>query len=319
MNGTKKMLSIVVPAYNEQENVRPLYTKLKDVLGQLGTEYEIIFIDDGSTDGTFGDLKEIASKDKSFKVIRFKRNFGQSAAISAGFRHAKGDVIITLDADLQNNPEDIPKLIDKLNEGCDVVCGWRKKRDDPLFRKRIPSHISNWLASRITGISIHDFGCSLRVYKKQVIKDLEVYGEMHRYIPALARIEGYSVAEVEVSHQRRKKGKTKYNISRIFKGMSDLITLTFIEKFGSRPGHIFSSLGMLVFGLGIMLLAYLVAYDILNPLFNLPNRTLFFVSILMMLSGIQFVTIGILSEMIARVRYEIEDKKFYKIKEIINQ
>lgn len=319
MSGMKKMLSIVIPTYNEQENVRLLYTKLKNVLNRLKIRHEIIFIDDGSTDKTFKNLKEIASKDKSLKIIKFKRNFGQSAAISAGFRHAKGDVIITLDADLQNNPADIPKLLNKLNKGYDVVCGWRKKRDDPFFKKRVPSAISNWLASKITGLKIHDFGCTLRAYKKRVIKDLEVYGEMHRYIPALAKIEGYSVAEVEVSHQRRKKGRTKYNILRIFKGMSDLITLTFVEKFGTRPGHIFSSLGIFISFFGFVLLSYLIILDRLDPSFNLPNRTLLFVSILMMLSGIQFITIGVLSEMITRVRYEIEDKKFYKIKEIINQ
>lgn len=318
MSGTKK-LSILVPAYNEQENVKPLYTKIKNVLNSLKIKHEIIFIDDGSTDRTFNNLKEIASEDRSLKIIRFKRNFGQSAAISAGFRHTKGDVIITLDADLQNNPDDIPKLLKKLNQGHDVVCGWRKKRDDPLFRKRIPSHISNWIASKITGLKIHDFGCTLRAYRKQVVGDLKIYGEMHRYIPALAKIEGYSVAEVEVSHQRRKKGRTKYGISRIFKGMSDLITLVFVEKFGTRPGHIFGSFGMLVSFFGFILLACLAILDRLDPSFNLPNRTLLFVSILMMLSGIQFITLGILSEMITRVRYEIEDKKFYKIKEIINR
>ena len=315
----KKMLSIVVPAYNEQENVKPLYTQLKKVSNHLRARHEIIFIDDGSTDRTFKNLKEIASRDRSLKIISFKRNFGQSAAISAGFRHAKGDVIITLDADLQNNPADIPKLLNKLKKGNDLVCGWRKKRHDHLFRKRIPSHISNWLASKITGVKIHDFGCTLRAYKRQVIKDLEVYGEMHRYIPALAKIEGYSVAEVEVSHQRRKKGKTKYGRWRIFKGMSDLITLTFVKKFGARPGHIFSSLGLSIFGLGFLLLGFLIGYDIYDPSFNLPNRTLLFISIMMVLSGVQFITIGILSEMITRVRYEVEHKKFYKIKKIINQ
>ena len=313
------MLSIVVPTYNEEENVRPLYTQLKETLNQLKTDHEIIFIDDGSSDKTFNILEELASGDKFLKVIKFKRNFGQSAAISAGFRYARGDVIITLDADLQNNPADIPKLLKKLEEGYDVVCGWRKERDDPLFRKKIPSNVSNWLASKISGLEIHDFGCTLRVYRKEVVKDLKLYGELHRYIPALAKNDGYSVTEVEVSHQRRKKGKTKYGISRLFKGTSDLITLSFIEKFGSRPGHVFSSSGMLVFGLGILLLASLVAYDIYDPSFNLPNRTLLFISILMLLSGIQFITIGVLSEMITRIRYEVMNKKFYKIKKIINQ
>ncbi|MDI6825957.1 MAG: glycosyltransferase family 2 protein [Candidatus Aenigmarchaeota archaeon] len=309
------MLSVVIPAYNEEENIKLLYGKLKQVLDKLKQKYEIIFVDDGSEDKTFSVLSKLAKLDRKLRIIRFKRNFGQSAAISAGFQHAKGNIIITLDADLQNDPSDIPKLLENLSKGYDIVCGWRKKRKDPFFTKKLPSTFSNWVASKLTGLKIHDFGCTLRAYKKEVVKDMDVYGEMHRYIPALARLDGYSVTEVEVKHHSRKRGKTKYNIFRIFKGLSDLVTLVFIEKFGTRPGHIFISAGVLSGFVGFLILSGLIIHQ---KIYNVPTivRPLLYISIIMMFGGVQFVTFGILSEMITKLRYEIKGK-FYKIKEII--
>jgi len=311
------MLSVVIPTFNEEENVKLLYSQLKKVLVKLKKKYEIVFVDDGSQDETFNILSELAKSDKKLKIIRFRRNFGQSAAISAGFQYAKGNVIITLDADLQNDPSDIPKLLKKLNQGYDVVCGWRKKRKDPFFTKKLPSMFSNWIASKLTELKIHDFGCTLRAYKKEVVEYIDVYGEMHRYIPALAKLDGYSITEVEVKHQQRKRGKTKYNILRIFKGLSDLLTLIFLEKFGTRPGHIFISSGVLSVFVGFFILLGLIIHQ---KIYNIPTiaRPLLYISIIMMIGGVQFVTFGILSEIITKLRYEIRGK-FYKIKKIVNK
>jgi len=310
------MLSIVIPAYNEEENVNLLYDKLEKVLRNLDGKKEIIFVDDGSNDRTFKFLKQISARDKSVRVIRFTRNFGQSAAISAGFKECKGDVVVTLDADLQNDPEDIPKLLKKLDEGFDVVCGWRRKRKDPFFSKKIPSLFSNWLASKMTGLKVHDSGCTLRAYRKPVVKELNLYGEMHRFIPALAMLNGYSVAEVEVKHNPRKFGKTKYKMLRLFKGLSDLITIAFIERYGARPGHIFTSFGVSISAIGSVALLYLLVDGLLHWV-NIM-RPAFYISILLVMAGIQFITIGILSEMITRVRYEVSGRKFFNIREKIN-
>lgn len=310
------MLSIVIPLYNEEENIEPLYADLKRVLDGIGQEYEIIVVDDGSTDKSFDILKEIATKDSKLRIIRFKRNFGQSTAMSAGFQNAKGDVIVTLDADLQNDPSDIPNLLSELDKGYDVVCGWRKERKDPFFTKRLPSLFSNWLAHLLYNLKIHDSGCTLRAYRKEVVKDLSLYGEMHRYIPFLLAFEGNSVGEVEVKHSPRKYGKTKYNFLRLLKGISDLFTLIFIEKFGTRPGHIFGSLGITISAVSSLILAYLL---FIGLAYNANiNRPIFYISLIMIIVGIQTITFGFLSEVITRMRYDLEGKKFYKIKEIVN-
>ena len=311
------MLSVVIPTYNEENNVNPLYLTVKSVFNNLNEKYEIIFVDDGSIDNTFKNLKKIANTDKKVKIIRFDKNYGQSAALSAGFKDSKGNIIITLDSDLQNDPADIPKLLKKLNEGFDVVCGWRKKRFDNISKK-FPSIISNFLASHLMGLRIHDFGCTLRVYRKKVVDDMSVYGEIHRYIPALAMLDGYSVTEMEVKHHSRKYGKSKYKTFRILKGLSDLIILAFLKWFGTRPTYVFSILGITVSMIGVLSLLYLLLTALIRLNFNVFNRISFFISILMILSGIQFIIMSILSDMITKITYEIKRKKFYKIKEIVN-
>jgi glycosyltransferase involved in cell wall biosynthesis len=310
------MLSIVIPTYNEEKNVKLVYIQLKSVLKDLRKKYEIIFVDDGSTDETFDILKKLAKTDRNLKIIRFKRNFGQSAAISAGFQKCRGDVIISMDADLQNNPSDIPNLLKKL-DNYDIVCGWRKKRNDPLVSKRLPSLLSNWLASKLTDVRIHDFGCTLRAYKKQVIQDLCIYGEMHRYIPAIAYQYGYSIGEIEVKHNPRKFGITKYKTNRLFKGLSDLLTIAFIERYGMKPAHLFSSLGIISFVLGSLVLLTLIFISLIYWGTSIIRPALY-VSLILILGGIQFVTFGLLSEMITRVRYEMGGKKFYKIDRTVN-
>ena len=310
------MLSVVIPAYNEERNVKPLYKALKKTLDVLHQKYEIIFIDDGSTDNTFLILKQIAKKDKRVRVIRFKRNFGQSAGLAAGFDYARGNIVVTMDADFQNHPSDIPKLLRGLDKA-DIVCGWRKERKDALVSKRIPSWISNFLARRLTKVKIHDFGCTLRAYKKEVIKDLEIYGELHRYIPALAKAAGYSVTEMVVKHSARKHGRTKYRMNRLFKGVSDLLTLTFLERFGTRPAHLFNSFGLLSFFVGSAILLTLVINTLIHWGTSIV-RPLLYLSIVLIFGGIQFITLGLISEMITKLRYELAGKKFYKIREIIN-
>ncbi|WP_025270424.1 glycosyltransferase family 2 protein [Hippea sp. KM1] len=310
------MISVVVPVYNEKDNVGLLYEKIKDVMTKNGYDHEIIFVDDGSSDGTFDELKRIADKDKQFKVIRFRRNFGQTAAMAAGFDYAHGEIIVSLDGDLQNDPEDIPKLINKLNEGYDVVSGWRKKRQDEPKRVFL-SKVANRLISKITRVELHDYGCSLKAYRACVAKNLHMYGEMHRFIPALANIYGASIAEVEVNHHPRKFGKSKYNLSRTFRVIVDLILVYFMQKFMTRPIHFFGIVGFFMFFLGFLIDGYLAVQKIFFGV-SLSNRPLLLLGVLLILTGINLIGIGIISEILTRIYYESQDKKIYNIRTILN-
>jgi len=313
----KKMLySVIVPAYNEEDCILPLYNKLKDVLVDLGT-HEIIFVDDGSTDQTFLKLQKCAEMNKQVKIVKFRRNFGQSAALTAGFDHACGDVIITIDADLQNDPDDIPKMLEELREGYDVICGWRKHRNDRFLRKKVPSRVFNWFCRKISGQNIHDFGSTLRVYKRQVVKNISVYGELHRFIPVLAAWKGYKVSEIEVKHHPRKYGKTKYGGGRLIRGLLDILTVYFLEKYLSRPMHLFGTLGILSVALGTAIGIYL---SILRIFFGVPlsDRPLLLLAVLMVVFGVQFLTLGLIGEMMTRNRYETSNKKPYDIEVSVN-
>ncbi|WP_035586861.1 glycosyltransferase family 2 protein [Hippea jasoniae] len=310
------MISVVVPVYNEKDNVKLLYEKIKDVMVKNGYEHEIIFVDDGSNDGTFDVLKEIAKKDKDFKVISFRRNFGQTAAMAAGFDFAKGDIIVSMDGDLQNDPEDIPKLIAKLNEGYDVVSGWRKKRQDEPKRVFL-SKVANKLISKITHVELHDYGCSLKAYRADVAKNLHMYGEMHRFIPALANIYGASIAEIEVNHHPRKYGKSKYNLSRTFRVIVDLLLVYFMQKFMTRPIHFFGIWGFFMALAGFLIDGYLAVEKIFFGV-SIGGRPLLLLGILLILTGINLIGIGIISEILTRIYYESQNKKIYNIKTIIN-
>ena len=310
------MISVVVPVYNEEENVGILYEKIKKVMEENGYDYEIIFVDDGSTDKTFEKLKEIAEKDKKFKVIRFRRNFGQTAAMAAGFDYAKGEIIVSMDGDLQNDPEDIPKLIDKLNEGYDVVSGWRKNRQDEPKRVFL-SKVANKIISKITHVELHDYGCSLKAYKACVAKNLHMYGEMHRFIPALANIYGANIAEIPVRHHPRKFGKSKYNLSRTFRVIVDLILVYFMQKFMTRPIHFFGIFGFFMTFIGLLIDGYL-AFEKLFFGASIGNRPLLLLGILLILTGVNFLGIGIISEILTRIYYESQDKKIYNILTILN-
>jgi glycosyltransferase involved in cell wall biosynthesis len=311
------MLSVVIPAYNEEENVPILYEKLKKVLDGLGQDYEIIFVDDGSTDGTYQRLKQLAEKDSRLKVIRFKRNYGQTAAMSAGFEHAKGDVIITLDADLQNDPEDIPLLLEKLEEGYHVVSGWRKDRKDPFLSRRLPSMIANWLISKITGVHLHDYGCTLKAYRAEVVKDLELFGDMHRFLPALTKRRGAKITEVVVRHHPRMFGKSKYGIGRTIRVLLDIMLVKFLNEYINKPLYMFGSVGFLLLGLGLFSLFYLIFLKLFleEPI---GRRPLLILSVLLILAGIQLISTGLLAELLIRIYYRTKDTKPYVIQEKIN-
>lgn len=316
INKTKD-ISVVIPVFNEKENIYPLYTKLKQVLENLRREYEIIFVDDGSSDGTHHILYQIFQKDKLVKIIIFRKNFGQTAAISAGFDYAMGNIIVTLDADLQNDPEDIPRLLEKMRDGFDVVSGWRARREDPFLTRRLPSYISNWLTSFLTGVKLHDYGCTLKAYKKEIAKDIKLYGEMHRFIPALASWVGASIGEIKVRHHPRRYGKSKYGFSRIFRGFLDLLTVKFLLSFVSSPIQIFGKFGLLSIGGGFICGIILVIMKILHGI-DMTGNPFLYLSILFFLVGGQFISIGLLGEIISRTYHESQNKSIYFVKEILN-
>lgn len=308
-------ISVVVPLYNEEENVRELHDRLKTVLDLTGREYEILFVDDGSTDRTLEILQEIQAQDNRVIVLSFRRNFGQTAAFAAGFDYASGDVIVTMDGDLQNDPTDIPKFLEVIKEN-DVVSGWRKKRKDPFLSRRLPSMMANWLISKVTGVKLHDYGCSLKAYRREVIKNLKLYGEMHRFIPAVANLYGVKIAEVETIHHPRLKGKSKYGISRTVKVVLDLITVKFLLSFSTRPLQFFGPMGLVSGFAGLLISLYLSIEKVLLSK-DIGGRPMLLLGALLIIVGIQFIGMGLLGEMMVRVYHETQKKPIYVIKKVI--
>jgi len=308
-------ISIVIPVYNEEENIQILHEKLKKVLDPLDKEYEILFIDDGSTDKTLSILEEIQARDRSVLVLSLRRNFGQTAAFAAGFDFARGDVIVTMDGDLQNDPADIPKLLELIKDN-DLVSGWRKKRKDPFLTRRLPSKIANWLISNVTGVKLHDYGCSLKAYRRDVIKNLKLYGEMHRFIPAVASWYGVRLAEVETVHYPRLRGHSKYGISRTLKVVLDLITVKFLQSFSTKPIQFFGPIGVLSGILGFLVSVYLTIDKLLYGR-DIGGRPLLLLGALLIIVGIQLIGMGLLGEMIVRVYHESQRKPIYVIKKIL--
>jgi len=309
-------LSIVIPVLNEAENIEHLLFQLKAVLDSIDKTSEIILVDDGSTDSSFEILERLQKSDDRLRVIRFRRNFGQSAAFSAGFDFAQGNIIITLDADLQNDPKDIPKLIQKLEEDYDVVSGWRVDRKDRFLTRRLPSIVANFIISIITGVKLHDYGCSLKAYRREIVKNIKLYAEMHRFIPALASWMGIKVSEVPVNHAPRIAGKSKYGFMRTIRVILDLLTVKFLLGYSTRPIQIFGLLGAISFALGIILGVYL---SMIKLLFGQPlrDRPLLFLSILLIIFGVQLITMGLLGELVVRNYYESQNKPTYMIREIL--
>ncbi len=312
-----KRISIVIPLYNEEENVMELHRRLTDVLGSLGKGYEIIYVDDGSIDGTPDILEEISEGNNSVLVLSLRRNFGQTAAFAAGFDFARGDVIITMDGDLQNDPADIPRLLEEI-DSCDLVSGWRKDRRDPFLSRRLPSMIANWLISKVTGVKLHDYGCSLKAYRREVIKNLKLYGEMHRFIPAVASWYGVRVTEVETTHHPRLHGKSKYGLSRTIKVVLDLITVKFLQSFSTKPIQFFGFMGLVSGAAGVLISLYL---SIRKIFFHdlIGGRPLLLLGVLLIIVGIQLIGMGLISEMLVRVYHESQRKPIYVIKRIIGK
>ena len=308
-------LSVVVPLLDEQDNLRPLYEQIKGAL-EGRYEYEIIFIDDGSTDDSFRILKELHDSAPRVCVIRFRRNFGQTAALSAGFAHAQGRVIVASDADLQNDPADIPMLLAKLDEGYDVVSGWRKKRHDAAVTRLLPSRVANGLISRITGVRLHDYGCTLKAYRHEVLAETKLYGEMHRFIPALASWSGATIAECVVNHRPRTAGVAKYGLARTWKVILDLITVKFLGSFSTKPIYIFGGLGCLsaVFA---FLFGVLVISQKVNSGTDMSGNPLLLLSAVLMITTVQFILMGLLAELLVRTYHESQGRPTYVIKEVL--
>ena len=309
-------LSIVIPLYNEEESIPSLYTRLTAALDDYGRPFEAIIIDDGSSDRSFELLAEIARKDTRYKIIRLRRNFGQTAAFSAGFDAARGDVIITMDADLQNDPADIPLLMSKIEEGYDIVSGWRKDRQDRFLDRKLPSMIANHMISNVTDVRLHDYGCSLKAYRRDLLQHVRLYGEMHRFIPALAVQVGGTVTEVPVNHHARQYGSSKYGISRTVRVMLDLITVWFLGTYATRPIHVFGGLGLLSTFLGVLLGVYLTFVKLFMHE-NIGSRPLLMLAVLLVVVGVQLITMGLLGEMIIRTYYESQGKPIYYVRTVV--
>jgi glycosyltransferase involved in cell wall biosynthesis len=309
-------LSLVIPIYNEADNLRPLCQRIHEALASTDWTYEVVMIDDGSTDDSAQILTRLHAADPHLKVLRFRRNFGQTAALAAGFAYAHGEVIISLDGDLQNDPLDIPRLVAKLNEGYDVVSGWRINRQDPFIRRRLPSQIANWLISLTTRVKLHDYGCTLKALRRDVAKELKLYGEMHRFIPALAGDLGARIAEMPVTHHPRRHGRSKYGLARTLWVILDLLTVKFLSSYSTRPSHLFGLCGLLAAVLGGAITLVLGMQKIFFGV-RLSDRPLLLLGVLLMVIGVQFVTLGLIGEMLARTYHESQEKPIYWIKEVL--
>ncbi len=309
-------ISVVIPLYNEEESIPALRQSLTTALESLSESYEVIIVDDGSKDRSFALLRDWALADDRLTVIRLRRNFGQTAAFSAGFDQAHGDVVVTMDADLQNDPLDIPKLMAKIDEGYDIVSGWRKDRQDRFLDRKLPSMLANRLISNVTDVRLHDYGCSLKAYRREVLQYVKLYGELHRFIPALASQAGGTVTEVPVNHRVREFGKSKYGISRTVRVVLDLITIWFLGSYSTRPIHVFGTAGLLSAAGGALMGIYLAFVKIfLNE--NIGGRPLLLLAVLLLVIGVQLITMGLLGEMVIRTYHESQKKPIYIVREVV--
>ena len=311
-------LSIVIPVYNEEENVEPLIQEINATVRPLGKPYEIVVVDDGSRDATFSMLARLHLRDPCLRVVRLKRNFGQTAAIAAGLAHSDGDVVVLMDGDAQNDPKDIPALLAELKKGNDLVCGWRSNRRDPFLNRRLPSMIANHLVSWTTQVKLHDYGCTLKAMRRDVAKNLKLYGEMHRFIPAIAYERGARVAELKVNHRPRMRGDSKYGIARTLRVILDLLTVKFLISYSTRPLHVFGVLGLSSGGLGFVIAVYLTLQKLIYHE-SIGGRPLLLLAILLIFIGFQFLTMGLLAEMLSRTYHESQDKAVFVVGELLGE
>ena len=308
-------ISVVVPMRNESPNVGELHAQMTSALAAFGRSYELVVIDDGSTDDTFARLAAIQAKDARVRVIRFRRNFGQTAAFAAGFAHARGRFIVTMDGDRQNDPRDIPAMVDMAEKGSlDIVCGWRKDRKDAFLNRRLPSMIANRIISVTTGVKLNDYGCSLKVFRADVVKPMKLYGEMHRFLPAIASEYGVAIGEKVVNHRARVHGRSKYGLSRTVRVVLDLLTVKFLSSYSTRPLQMFGGIGITLGFVGFLACAWVTYQRFFG--FESANRPLFFAGIMLVLGGIQLLMTGLLAEMLSRTYHESQDKPIYVIREV---
>jgi glycosyltransferase involved in cell wall biosynthesis len=310
-------VSVIVPVYNEGNVIEELYARLKRVLDGIGKDYEIIFVDDGSTDHSFKELKEIQDSDARIRLIKLRGNFGQTAALAAGFDNARGDVLLAMDGDLQHFPEDIPKFIEKIDEGYDIASGWREDRKDPFLSRRLPSKTANWLMAKMSGIQLHDFGTTFKAYRREIIEDVHLYGQFHRFIPVLASTMKPRIAEIPIQNTRQQNRKSHYSIMRTFTVFFDILRLNFLNKFLSRPLQIFGTLGLLMNTIGLCTFGYLVYMKYVYSLGLMSYRApLFIVSIFIILMGTLFIVLGLLGEMMFKLIHDLNPRKIYSIERI---
>lgn len=311
-------VSVIIPLLNEERNIQILFEEIEDVFRGSNLEYEIIFVDDGSTDNSLEILTSLQKEKPQIIVLSLRKNFGQTAAMSAGFDMASGDIIVAMDADLQNDPADIPILLGKINEGYDVVTGWRYDRKDPFLSRKLPSRIANWIISQSTGVKLHDYGCTLKAFRREVIKNIHLYGEMHRFIPAIASGMGVSITEVKVNHRSRRFGTSKYGISRTIRVVLDLVTVKFLLSYSTRPIHVFGTLGLLSGGAGFLIAAVMTIQRQFYHI-GISDRPLLLLAIFLMFVGVQFITMGLIAEMLSRTYHESQNKPTYYIRKILGK
>ena len=311
-------ISIVIPVFNEEENLKLLQERLTVSLSKLGLDYEVIYVDDGSTDASFDLLQNAAEDDNSVKVVQLSRNFGQTAAIAAGVDHAQGKMVVLMDADLQNDPADIPAVLSKLQEGYDLVSGWRINRQDPWLTRRLPSRIANALISWVTGVPLHDYGCTLKAYRQEIFSGFRLYGEMHRFLPAYAAQVGARIAEVPVTHHPRRYGKSKYNLKRTIKVVLDLLTVKFLSSYASKPIYLFGSLGLLLIGSSLAILVYLVLDKLLQQR-SLIESPLLLMTVMLFILGFLSVFMGLMTELLIRTYHESQNKPTYVVRQVIHR
>lgn len=310
-------ISVVIPLLNEEESIPHLYRAVTDAMDAFGRSYEVIVVDDGSRDRSFALLQAIAEEDPRFTVVQLRRNFGQTAAFSAGFAEARGEVVITMDADLQNDPRDVPLLMAKIDEGYDIVSGWRKDRQDRFWDRRLPSMIANQLISNVTDVQLHDYGCSLKAYRRDVLQHVRLYGELHRFIPALASQVGGTVTEVAVNHHARQYGSSKYGIGRTIRVVLDLITVWFLGTYATRPIHVFGTMGLASAAMGLLIGFYLTFLKIFFEQ-DIGGRPLLLLAVLLVVIGVQLITMGLIGEMVIRTYYESQSKPIYHVRQTVN-
>ena len=309
--------SIVVPFYNEQASIVPLYTKLTEVMGAIGEPYELVFVDDGSRDNTFKVLGDIYEHDPCVNLVRLRRNFGQTAGLAAGFDFARGEIIISMDGDLQHDPEEIPRFLEKIEEGYDLVSGWRYARRDHWLTRQIPSRVANWMMAKLSGIELHDFGTTFKAYRREIIQEIQLYGELHRFIPALASSVGAKISEIPITNRERKSGKSNYGIGRTIRVFLDLIMVKFLLDYSTRPLQLFGLLGLAGSGLGLVVASFLVYEKLFHrvPIMT-EHGPLMLLAVALFIGGIQFISMGLLSEIVSRTYYESQNKPIYVLGEV---